>query len=114
MKSLKEVADELKIEIKKKKRDLAIVECDQIIKDLTLDDLVCWTNQHPVSKYYYLNVAPRVPFRQEGIKIMSKCLGNIDKLDDHEILAKKRESIIFFKNKWEEMRKDFEILKDFS
>jgi hypothetical protein len=114
MKTLKEIANELQIEIKNKKKDLAIVECDQIMNDLTIDDLVCWTNHHPVSKYYYLNVAPRVPFRQEGIKIMSKCLGNVDKLDDREILAKKRESIIFFKNNWAEMRKDFEILKNIS
>lgn len=112
MKNLKEIANELKIEIKKKKRDLAIVECDQIINDLKIEDLVCWTNQHPVSKYHYLNVAPRVPFRQEGIKIMSKCLGNIDKIDDRYILAKKRESIIFFKNKWADMRNDFEILRN--
>ena len=114
MKTSKEIANEVQSESKKKKRDLAIVECDQIMNDLTIDDLVCWTNQHPVSKYYYLNVSPRVPFRQEGIKIMSKCLGNVDKLDDRDIIAKKKESIIFFKNKWAEMRKDFEILKNIS
>lgn len=111
MKNLQEIANELKIEIKNKKRDLAIIECDQIMNDLKISNLVCWTNQHPVSKYYYLNVAPRVPFRQEGIKIMSKCLGNVDKLNDHDIIAKKKEAIVFFKDKWMDMRKDFEILK---
>lgn len=114
MKSLKEIADQLKIEIKNKKRDLSIIECDQIITDLKLDDLVSWTNVHPVTKYRYINVSPKVKFRKGGKKIMCKCLGNVDKLDDHTILTKKKEAIVLFKNKWVEMRKEFEILKNFS
>jgi hypothetical protein len=114
MKSLKEIADQLKIEIKNKKRDLSIIECDQIITDLKLDDLVSWTNVHPVTKYHYINVSPRVSFRQNGKKIMSRCLGNVDKLDDRTILTKKKEAIVLFKNKWADMRNNFEILKNIS
>jgi hypothetical protein len=112
MKSLKEIADQLKIEIKQKKTDLALIECDQIINDLKVEDLVSWINVHPVTKYHYLSVTPKVRYRTDGKKIMSKCLGNVEKLDDRTILAKKREAIIFFKNKWAEMRNDFEILKN--
>lgn len=112
MKNLKEIANELKIEIKKKKRDLSIIECDQIINDLKIEDLVYWTNVHPVSKFNYLNVAPRVPFRPEGNKIMSRCLGNVDKLDDRVLHIKKKEAIVLFKNKWADMRNDFEILRN--
>ncbi len=112
MKSLKDIADQLEIEIKQKKKDLALIECDLIMNDLKLDNLVCWTNIHPETKYQYLNVAPRVPYRREGIKIMSRCLGNVEKLDERSLLAKKREAIIFFKNKWGEMRNDIEILKN--
>ena len=113
MKSLKEIADQLEIEIKQKKKDLAIIRTDQIITDLKLEDLVSWNNTHPVTNYDYMNVCPRVPFRLDNSrKIMSKCLGNVDKLDERSILAKKREAIIFFKNKWAEMRNDFEILKN--
>ena len=43
---------------------------------------------------------------------MTKCLGNVDKLDDRVILAKKKQCISFFKEKWAEMRNDFEILKN--
>lgn len=114
MKSLKEIADQLRIEIKNKKRDLSIIECDQIITDLKLDDLVIFTNQHPVTKYRYINVSPKVKFRKDGKKIMCKCLGNVDKLDDRTILAKKKEAIVLFKNKWADMRNNFEILKNIS
>lgn len=114
MTTLEEIAKQLKIEIKQKKRDLALIECDLIINNLKVEDLVTWTNVHPVSNYHYLNVAPRVPYRKNGIKIMSKCLGNVDKMDDQDITTKKKQTINFFKERWAEMRNDFEIFKNHS
>ncbi len=115
MATLEEIAKQLKLEIKQKKRDLSLIECDRIISKLKVEDLVTWTNIHPVTNYHYLNVAPKVPYRKSGkngIKTMTKCLGNVDKLDDRVILAKKKQCIGFFKEKWAEMRNDFEILKN--
>jgi hypothetical protein len=115
MATLEEIAKQLKLEIKQKKRDLSLIECDRIISKLKVEDLVTWTNIHPVTNYHYLNVAPKVPYRKSGkngIKTMTKCLGNVDKLDDRVILAKKKQCISFFKEKWAEMRNDFEILKN--
>ena len=118
MATLEEIAKQLKLEINQKKMDLSLIECDLIINNLKVEDLVTWTNTHPVTNYHYLNVAPRVPYRKSGkngkngIKSMTKCLGNVDKLDDRDILEKKKQCISFFKEKWAEMRNDFEILKN--
>jgi hypothetical protein len=115
MKNLEQFANELEIEIKNKKRDLAILKTDQIMRNLTINDLAEFTNINAVTKYYYLNVHPRVPLREKNTsKIMCRCLGNVEKLTEKKILARKTEAIANFKQRWIEMRKDFEILKDFS
>lgn len=116
MKNLEQFANELKIEIKNKKRDLAILRTDQIMRDLSVNDLVTFNNLNPVTNYYYVNVYPRVPLRESknSSKIMSRCLGNVEKLTEKKLEVKKAEAIIHFKEKWETMRKDFEVLKDFS
>jgi hypothetical protein len=112
MKTLKEIADQLKIEIKQKKKDLVIVKTDQIINDLKLNDLAIWYTTHPETNYRYMSVSPKIPYRVDGRRAITKCLGNIDKLDEETILAKKREAIAHFKNVWFDMRNDFEILKN--
>jgi|GEM_PF-5673805 hypothetical protein len=115
MKNLKEVTEQLEIEIKNKKRDLAILKTDQMMRDLTINDLAEFKNINAVTKYYYLNVYPRVPLREKNTsKIMCRCLGNVEKLTDKKILVRKTEAVAYFKQRWAEMRKDFELLKDFS
>ena len=115
MKNLKEVAEQLENEINIKKRDLAILKTDLIMRNLTIDDLASFNNPHSVTEHLYFNVYPRVPLRNKNSsKIMSKCFGNVAKLTPEKMIAKKREAIIIFKERWEQMRKDFELLKDFS
>ena len=115
MKNLKEVTEQLQIEINNKKKDLAILKTDQIMRDLTINDLASFNNVNAVTGYYYANVYPRVPLRHKNTaKIMCRCLGNVEKLTDKKIIVRKTEAVAYFKKRWEEMRKDFEILKDFS
>ena len=114
MKSLKEATEQLQIEINNKKRDLAILKTDQIMRDLTIDDLADFHNTTHNREKNYFHVYPRVPLRLSSSKLMTKCIGNSNYIDEQKIITNKRKAVIYFKKKWLEMRKEFEILKDFS
>ena len=113
MKTLKEVTEELKIEIKSKKNDLALLKSDHIMRNLRPEDLTTFYNINNATGYEYLNVYPRIPLRHKNTsKLMSKCIGNTAKLNNSKILERKKLAVKYFTEKWMEMRKDYELLKN--
>lgn len=113
MKSLKEIADQLEIEIKQKKKILQIIKTDKIMTNLKESDIRISKVRNISTDYLYWQARPKTPFRNAKCsRLMSKSLGNVEKITPEQLAQKKREAISFFKNKWAEMRNDFEILKN--
>lgn len=113
MKSLKEIADQLEIEIKQKKKILQIIKTDKIMTNLKESDIRISKVRNISTDYLYWQARPKTPFRNvKCSRLMSKSLGNVEKITPEQLAQKKREAISFFKKKWAEMRNDFEILKN--
>lgn len=113
MKNLKEIAKQLEIEIKNKKKDLAILKTDQIMSNLTIANLTISIVENAVTKYSYYQARPKVPYRNErSSRLMTMSLGNVEKMTREKFQQKKNDAIILFKERWMEMRNDFEILKN--
>ena len=114
MKNLEEIAKKLEIEIKNKKKDLAIIKTDLIMSNLKPTDVRIAIVENSTTKKLYFQAKPKVPYRSEGCtRLMTKSLGSITKNAKPEIFIQKRdEAIKLFKKKWLDMRNDFEILKN--
>jgi hypothetical protein len=113
MKNLEEIAKSLEIEIKEKKKNLQIIKTDKIMDKLKESDIRISKVRNIKTDYFYWQARPKTPFRNAKCsRLMSKSLGNVEKVKPEQLEQKKKEAISFFKNRWAEMRNDFEILKN--
>ncbi len=112
MKTLEQITKELELEIKQKKKILTILKTDKIMTNLKESDIRISKVRNIKTDYLYWQARPITPFRNAKCsRLMSKSLGNVEKMKPEQLAHKKREAISFFKKKWAEMRNDFEILK---
>jgi hypothetical protein len=113
MKTLEQITKELELEIKEKKKILTILKTDKIMSNLKDSDVRISVVENTLTKLKYYQARPKTPYRNEKCsRLMTKSLGSVEKTSPEMFALKKKEALSYFKNKWAEIRNDFEILKN--
>lgn len=113
MKNLEEIAKLLEMEIEEKQKTLRLIKTDKIMRNLKTTDVRISIVENGTTKKLYYQARPKVPYRNErASRLMSKSLGNIEKMTEEKFTQRRNDAIKLFKKKWLDMRNDFEILKN--